>query len=57
MPELLNPTPVAHLYHLLRAHSSPVYCIANDVMQTFTANILLTVGALSTMMIDPYEAA
>ena len=45
MPELLNPAPVAHLRHLLRAHSPLVHCMTNDVVQTFTANVLLAVGA------------
>ena len=30
MPELLNPAPVAHLRHLLRAHSPLVHCMTND---------------------------
>lgn len=57
MPELLNPTPVAHLRHLLRAHSPLVHCMTNDVVQTFTANVLLAVGASPAMVIDPREAA
>lgn len=47
MPELLNPAPVAHLRHLLRAHSPLVHCMTNDVVQTFTANVLLAVGSLA----------
>ncbi len=57
MPELLNPAPVAHLRHLLRAHSPFVHCMTNDVVQTFTANVLLAVGASPAMVIDPREAA
>ncbi|MEN3206302.1 hydroxyethylthiazole kinase [Klebsiella pneumoniae] len=57
MPELLNPAPVAHLRHLLRAHSPLVHCMTNDVVQTFTANVLLAVGASPAMVIDPREAA
>lgn len=57
MPELLNPAPVAHLRHLLRAHSPLVHCMTNDVVQTFTANVLLAVGASPAMVIDPHEAA
>ncbi len=47
MPELLNPAPVAHLRHLLRAHSPLVHCMTNDVVQTFTANVLLAVERLA----------
>ncbi|HIB5986281.1 TPA: hydroxyethylthiazole kinase, partial [Klebsiella pneumoniae] len=57
MPELLNPAPVAHLRHLLRAHSPLVHCMTNDVVQTFTANVLLAVGVSPAMVIDPREAA
>ncbi|WP_278864579.1 hydroxyethylthiazole kinase, partial [Klebsiella quasivariicola] len=52
MPELLNPASVAHLRHLLRAHSPLVHCMTNDVVQTFTANVLLAVGASPAMVID-----
>ncbi len=57
MPELLNPASVAHLRHLLRAHSPLVHCMTNDVVQTFTANVLLAVDASPAMVIDPREAA
>ncbi|MDR8335671.1 hydroxyethylthiazole kinase, partial [Acinetobacter baumannii] len=50
MPELLNPAPVAHLRHLLRAHSPLVHCMTNDVVQTFTANVLLAAGASPAMV-------
>ncbi len=31
--------------------------MTNDVVQTFTANVLLAVGASPAMVIDPREAA
>ncbi len=34
-----------------------VHCMTNDVVQTFTANVLLAVGASPAMVIDPREAA
>jgi hydroxyethylthiazole kinase len=30
-----------------------VHCMTNDVVQTFTANVLLAVGASPAMVIDP----
>ncbi|MDP1109083.1 hydroxyethylthiazole kinase, partial [Klebsiella pneumoniae] len=55
--ELLTPAPVAHLRHLPSAHSPLVHCMTNDVVQTFTAKVLLAVGASPAMVIDPREAA
>jgi hydroxyethylthiazole kinase len=34
-----------------------VHCMTNDVVQTFTANVLLAVGASPAMVIDPQEAS
>ncbi|MCS5960701.1 hydroxyethylthiazole kinase [Klebsiella pneumoniae subsp. pneumoniae] len=53
MPELLNPAPVAHLRHLAARPFPLVHCMTNDVVQTFTANVLLAVGASPAMVIDP----
>ncbi|MBJ7223981.1 MULTISPECIES: hydroxyethylthiazole kinase [unclassified Brenneria] len=38
--------------------SSPlVHCLTNDVVQSFTANVLLALGASPAMVVDPAEAA
>ena len=55
--DLLNPAHIAHIRHLFRHHSPLVHCMTNDVVQTFTANVLLAVGASPAMVIDPQEAA
>ncbi|VFS78668.1 Hydroxyethylthiazole kinase [Raoultella terrigena] len=43
--EPLNPAHIAHLQHLFRRHSPLIHCMTNDVVQTFTANVLLAIGA------------
>ncbi|MGU3415511.1 hydroxyethylthiazole kinase [Enterobacteriaceae bacterium C34A] len=55
-PDLLNPALVAHTSHLFRSRSPLVQCMTNDVVQTFTANVLLAVGASPAMVIDADEA-
>ncbi|WP_434639793.1 hydroxyethylthiazole kinase [Klebsiella sp. I138] len=55
--EPLNPAHIAHLQHLFRRHSPLVHCMTNDVVQTFTANVLLAIGASPAMVIDPQEAS
>ena len=57
MSDLLNPAHTAHLRHLFRRHSPLVHCMTNDVVQTFTANVLLSIGASPAMVIDPDEAS
>ncbi|NDL65363.1 hydroxyethylthiazole kinase [Acerihabitans arboris] len=42
---------------LLRQHAPLVHCLTNDVVQAFTANTLLAVGAAPAMVIEPREAA
>ena len=42
--------------HLFREKSPLVHCLTNDVVQTFTANVLLALGASPAMVIDPHEA-
>jgi hydroxyethylthiazole kinase len=42
---------------LMRAHSPLVHCMTNDVVQGFTANVLLALGASAAMVIDDDEAA
>lgn len=39
-----------------RRHAPLVHCITNTVVQTFTANILLALGASPAMVTDPDEA-
>lgn len=53
--DLLTPAHLAHTSHQLRNHSPLVHCITNDVVQTFTANVLLAVGASPAMIIDADE--
>lgn len=39
-------------------HTAPlVHCLTNEVVQTFTANVLLALGASPAMVIEPQEAA
>lgn len=57
MSDLLNPAHIAHLRHLFHRHSPLVHCMTNDVVQTFTANVLLAIGASPAMVIDPDEAS
>ncbi|MDU4310441.1 MAG: hydroxyethylthiazole kinase, partial [Klebsiella michiganensis] len=52
MSDLLNPAHIAHLRHLFHRHSPLVHCMTNDVVQTFTANVLLAIGASPAMVID-----
>lgn len=37
-------------------HSPLIHCMTNDVVQTFTANILLALGCSPAMVIEPEEA-
>lgn len=55
--EPLSPTQIAHALHLFRQRSPLVHCMTNDVVQTFTANVLLALGASPAMVIDAGEAA
>ncbi len=43
--------------NLLRQHAPLVHCLTNDVVQAFTANTLLALGAAPAMVIEPQEAA
>ncbi len=42
---------------LLRQRAPLVHCLTNDVVQGFTANTLLAIGAAPAMVIEPREAA
>ena len=55
-PDLLTSAQLAHTSYLFR-HASPlVHCMTNAVVQTFTANVLLALGASPAMVIDAEEA-
>lgn len=56
-PDLLNRAHAAILLHHLRSRSPLVHCMTNDVVQSFTANVLLALGASPAMVIDADEAA
>lgn len=55
-PDLLSSTQLAHTSYLFRNRSPLVHCMTNDVVQTFTANVLLALGASPAMVIDAQEA-
>ena len=56
-PDFLPPAQLAHSLQLLRQQAPLVHCMTNDVVQTFTANVLLALQASPAMVIDPAEAA
>lgn len=51
-PDLLD----FHVLHHFRTHSPLTHCMTNDVVQAFTANVLLALGASPAMVIEPEEA-
>lgn len=51
-PDLLN----LHALHHFRTLSPLTHCMTNDVVQTFTANVLLALGASPAMVIEAEEA-
>lgn len=55
--DLLSPAQTMRTVHLLHQHAPLVHCMTNDVVQTFTANVLLALGASPAMVIDASEAA
>ncbi|WP_312242137.1 hydroxyethylthiazole kinase, partial [Pantoea sp.] len=56
-PALLSDAHVAHALQQLRHQPPLVHCMTNDVVQTFTANVLLALQASPAMVIDAGEAA
>ncbi|WP_058914363.1 hydroxyethylthiazole kinase [Entomohabitans teleogrylli] len=56
-PDLLSGRDAAAILQQLRLQSPLVHCMTNDVVQTFTANVLLALGASPAMVIEPQEAA
>lgn len=55
-PDLLSHAYIASVLQDFRTHSPLVHCMTNDVVQTFTANILLALGASPAMVIEREEA-
>lgn len=56
-PDLLHRADAAHALQHFLTLSPLVHCMTNDVVQTFTANVLLALGASPAMVIDEQEAA
>ena len=56
-PHALSHADVAHSLALFRQKSPLIHCMTNDVVQSFTANVLLALGASPAMVIDAEEAA
>lgn len=55
--DLLSHTHIASVLQHFRIRSPLVHCMTNDVVQTFTANVLLALGASPAMVIEREEAA
>lgn len=55
-PDRLSDAHFAHSLALLAARKPLVHCMTNDVVQTFTANVLLALNASPAMVIDSEEA-
>ena len=55
-PDLLDRVQLAHALQQFRRRSPLVHCMTNAVVQTFTANVLLALGASPAMVIDSEEA-
>ncbi|MEZ6878439.1 hydroxyethylthiazole kinase [Enterobacter sp. KBR-315C3_2022] len=51
-PDLLD----LHVLHQFHTHSPLTHCMTNDVVQAFTANVLLALGASPAMVIEADEA-
>ncbi|GLR10820.1 hydroxyethylthiazole kinase [Mixta theicola] len=56
-PDLPDNAPVAHSLSLFRQRAPLIHCMTNDVVQSFTANVLLALRASPAMVIDAEEAA
>lgn len=56
-PDLHPSSAAARVLQRFHQRSPLVHCMTNDVVQTFTANVLLALGASPAMVIDPQEAA
>ncbi|MDA8514350.1 hydroxyethylthiazole kinase [Citrobacter sp. Igbk 14] len=56
-PDLHSRALAAHTLHQFRTLSPLTHCMTNDVVQSFTANTLLALGASPAMVIEPEEAS
>lgn len=56
-PDLHSRALAAHALHQFRTLSPLVHCMTNEVVQNFTANTLLALGASPAMVIEPEEAS
>lgn len=56
-PDLLSHAHIASVLQQFRTCSPLVHCMTNDVVQNFTANVLLALGASPAMVIEHEEAA
>jgi len=59
---MIQPIPLSHQdvansLALFRQQSPLIHCLTNDVVQSFTANVLLALGASPAMVVDAEEAA
>lgn len=55
-PDLHSRTLAAHTLHHFRTLSPLTHCMTNEVVQSFTANTLLALGASPAMVVEPEEA-
>lgn len=55
-PDLHSRPHAAHILKHFRTLSPLTHCMTNDVVQSFTANTLLALGASPAMVIEPEEA-
>ena len=56
-PDLHSRALAAHALHHFRTLSPLTHCMTNEVVQNFTANTLLALGASPAMVIEPEEAS
>lgn len=56
-PAVFSGNLAASILHELRNATPLVHCLTNDVVQSFTANVLLALNASPAMVVDPSEAA
>ncbi|MDA8519035.1 hydroxyethylthiazole kinase [Citrobacter sp. Igbk 16] len=56
-PDLHSRALAAHTLQQFRTLSPLTHCMTNDVVQSFTANTLLALGASPAMVIEPEEAS
>ncbi len=54
--ETISPATTQQALQQLQSHSPLIHCMTNDVVQSFTANVLLALGCSPAMVIEPEEA-